>query len=41
MKTNKKLFTEINEHEKKKEAVVVCLSGRGDKDLETYMQHIS
>ena len=37
----KKLFTEINEHEKKKEAVVVCLSGRGDKDLETYMQHIS
>lgn len=37
----KKLFTEINEHAKKRETVVVCLSGRGDKDLETYMQHIS
>lgn len=37
----KKLFTEINEHEKKREIVVVCLSGRGDKDLETYMQYIS
>ena len=37
----KKLFTEINEHEKKRKTIVVCLSGRGDKDLETYMQHIS
>ena len=37
----KKLFTEINEHAKKRETVVVCLSGRGDQDLETYMQHIS
>jgi tryptophan synthase beta chain len=24
----------------KEDAVVICLSGRGDKDLATYMQHI-
>ena len=25
---------------KKEDVVVICLSGRGDKDLATYMQHI-
>jgi tryptophan synthase beta chain len=25
---------------KKDDVIVVCLSGRGDKDLATYMQHL-
>jgi len=25
---------------KKTDVVVVCLSGRGDKDLDTYMKHL-
>ena len=26
---------------KKDDVVVICLSGRGDKDLDTYMKHLS